>query len=337
MTAEGLETASVVGSDPEVAIVPRTQLRFDHAYGGGPGATDEERVSAARFGLVNAMFHADRAMTLAAELTGRPLPRLRIRIGVHHDWGGGHYRLPAPSFSDRPENLPLSAAGEIHLGRGRRFLEVDGRRYYNAPSHNAAIVYHEVGHHLCRHTADFRLNHGRPPLDQTNAKTPLDEGTADYFAATLLGYPDIYGWNRSHVPRGTQGRRHLDAPWTMADFRGGHDQDPHTDGSVWAAAMWEARIAAVSTGAAIATYDRAVGAALVELGTTPARSEDALRERRYFSRFCNALVANACAVDNRLGSAVRKAFESRGITGSSSNAVLRDRSRRAALSVGASV
>ncbi|MCQ4043800.1 hypothetical protein ACFOSC_26345 [Streptantibioticus rubrisoli] len=217
---------------------------FDPAAGGGPLAGPEAQYQARGFGVTNTTYHAARVLNLAARLLDRPLPPLVIRIGTHsvpgRAWSGGHYRLPGEASPPEPE--PPARSGEIHLGTGRRFIErpdPGSSRYFHAPAHNAAIIYHEVGHHICRHTADFRANRLRPPLDQHNGKVALDEGTADFLTAVLLGTPDIYGWHRGNIPPWDQRRRRLAARWTTACLRPGRGQ-AHANGTVWASALWTA-------------------------------------------------------------------------------------------------
>jgi hypothetical protein len=309
-------------------------IRVGHGWGGGPLTSPKDREQARAFGIVNVAFFLARARRYVEGLTGRSLPRLVTWIGVHDDngarpWGGGHYRLPAETYSSFPESLPPAPEGEIHLGPGRRYAKVDGEPYFLAPAHNAAIVCHEFGHHVTRHTADFRLNRLRPPHAQGNHKTPLDEGTADYLAAVLLDTPDIYGWHRASIASSRQDRRRLDVVRTMAEFRGGSDQDPHTDGTVWASALWAARCAVAAVDEPHA-FDEIVLDALIRIGDAPVsdRREEDLRRRRYFSRALEALLAAADARGGRHVSTIAEVLASRGIEVGASNAELRDRCRR---------
>src|SRR5207302_637030 len=72
---------------------------------------------------------------------------------------GGRYRLPSHRYTDAWEYTPVSPDGEIHLGPGRSALqfgalvEAAGGPYQHNASHNGAILYHEYGHHINRHTA----------------------------------------------------------------------------------------------------------------------------------------------------------------------------------------
>ncbi len=325
----GLTLAEVTVRDESgQALFQGDDLRFDPAAGGGPLAGPGAQRQARAFAVVNSAFHAQRALRFAAVLLGRPLPHLLVRIGLHHEqrsWGGGHYRLPAQSYSELPEAGPVRPDGEMHLGYGRGFLSVPEPRYFHTPGHNPAIIYHEVGHHLCRHSADFRLNRLLPALAQTNRKIALDEGTSDYFAAVLLGTPDIYGWHRGQVPVWQQSRRCLNPRWTMASFHGGRERDPHSDGTVWASALWSARMAVQATGADPTRFDSMVVQGLDRFGSSDGdnRSEPVLRRRRHFSRLLAAIVAT----DASLAEPVLAAMAGHGIRLGASNAELRDQAR----------
>ena len=268
-------------------------LVFDPSAGGGPWAGAAADRAARAFGVVNAAFHAQRALRYVSGLLGHPLPHLLVRIGMHEQtrrWSGGHYRLPGQGVGADPD--VTSPHGEVHLGGGGGFVaRSDTDRYFRAPAHNPAIICHEVGHHVCRHTADFRLNRLRPPGQQTNKKTALDEGTADVITAILLGTPDIYGWHRHAVPETEQRRRRLDARWTMAHFQGGPHSDPHADGTVWASACWSARRRITDTGADPVRFDTLLllGMELAGRDSPAGLSSDGLRERRHFSRLLAAM------------------------------------------------
>jgi hypothetical protein len=158
---------------------------------------------------------------------------------------GGHYRLPAPHY-DLQEHDPISPDGEIHLGPGRNLLqygalvEAAGGPYRANASHNAGIIYHEYGHHLTRHTADFRANALRPPTRQNNRKVAIDEGTCDYFAATMLDTPHIWAWHLRHDDEVIHPRS-LSSSKTMADYDMSPAADAHANGTIWAAALWDLR------------------------------------------------------------------------------------------------
>ncbi|GAA2502328.1 hypothetical protein [Terrabacter carboxydivorans] len=306
------------------------------AGGGGPLAGMEDRRRAREYGVGNAAWHVQRGLRYVASLLERPLPVLTVRLNAHGaDWGGGHYRLPAAQYSELIEPRDVASAGEVHLGAGRRYLPIGAGRYFAAPSHNAAIIYHELGHHVCRHTADFRGNRHRDPAAQTNLRTGIEEGTCDYLAAVLLGTPDIYGWHRGDRSDADPRRRRLDTVTTMAAFRGGRDVDPHLDGTVWATALWSARLAWQACRLEGAAFDAALLRALDHLGqevlsADPAEWTPMLRRRRYFSTALAALLDEAQAQPGAHAgvSAVETAFAERGVVVGQSNAALREAARR---------
>jgi fungalysin metallopeptidase (M36) len=226
-------------------------------------------IQAAHFGEVNAYFHldmiADYVDGLLRELDAQSLPRVTAVVNAHHavterdgirdglqrgdrwlPFQGGHYRLPAARY-DLQEHEPISPEGEIHLGPGRNLLQygalveaVCGPYRANA-SHNAGILYHEYGHHLTRHTADFRANALRPSTRQDNRKVAIDEGTCDYFAATVLDTPHIWAWHLRHDDEVIHPRS-LNSSKTMADYDTSATADAHANGTIWAAALWDLRI-----------------------------------------------------------------------------------------------
>jgi len=223
---------------------------------------------AARFGEVNTYYHLDRIASyihgLLLKLGAVPLPRITATVNAHHaateesgtrdgvwrdgrwlPFQGAHYRLPARRH-DIPELAPLSPDGEIHLGPGRgltshgALAQYAGRPYRANASHNAGIIYHEYGHHITRHTADLRANRLRTPQRQSNRKSSLDEGYCDYWSASLLGTPHIWAWHRRHDNQ-TVHPRSLASKKTMQDYDERPGADPHLNGTIWAAALWELR------------------------------------------------------------------------------------------------
>jgi hypothetical protein len=306
-------------------------LRSDPRAAGDTSATPEHRRQALAFGVVNTAYHAQRGLEMIARLLGRPLPPLLVRIGVHGgqrpDWAGGHYRLPAGEYSALPEEEPPLPTGEIHLGAGGRLIPLRGEWYLHSASHDPAIILHELGHHLTRHTADFRVNRRRSPQAQANRKIPLDEGTSDYLAAILLDNPDIYGWHRARVPPESPRRRCLAAPWTMAQFVGGDLSDPHTDGIIWSAALWAARTEVERHGLGGARFDGVVVRALDRMGRTGGELsvESARRLRRSYALLLQAILDEDAAAGGELAPLVEPVFAARGIELGFANDELRER------------
>ena len=257
---------------------PDTAGDFLFEPGRGGGRIDKVRLAepdfrwryilASRFGEVNTYFHVDRIAAyvhdLLAELGSAPLPRVTAVVTAHHaateedgirdgvrgrnhwlPFQGGHYRLPSRQY-EMPEHNPISPDGEIHLGPGWQLLEhgalveAAGGRYRANASHNAGIIYHEYGHHITRHTADFRANNLCPSDQQNNRKTAMDEGTCDYWAATMLGTPHIWILHRRHDHHEVHVRS-LTSGKSMEDYDTGPRADVHANGTIWGAALWHLR------------------------------------------------------------------------------------------------
>ncbi|HZS20559.1 MAG TPA: hypothetical protein VFA63_06175, partial [Pseudonocardiaceae bacterium] len=193
--------------------------------------------------------------------------------------------------------------------------------------------YHEIGHHVCRHTADFRLNGLRPLSAQTNKKIALDEGTCDLLTASLLNSPDIYGWHRASLPMWDRRRRALGPQWTMAGFQGGAT-DPHADGTIWASACWSAREQVVAAGYSSDRFDRmllrglelslAAAQAVLEgpstsKATQAERTSVALKQRRHVARLLEAMLI----ADPDLSDPVLAGMAAHGIRPNASNVELR--------------
>ncbi len=227
---------------------------------------------ASHFGEVNTYFHLDMMAAyiddLIHTLDSQPLPKVIAVVNAHHaatgagdelggvrdgllrgerwlPFQGGHYRLPSHHY-DIEEYNPISAEGEIHLGPGWQLLDCGAlveaavSKYRANASHNAGILYHEYGHHITRHTADLMANRFRAPDRQKNTKSAMDEGFCDYWAATMLGTPHIWAWHRRHDDQEIHPRS-LTSAVTMAHFDPAPGADPHTNGTIWAAAWWDLR------------------------------------------------------------------------------------------------
>ncbi len=289
------------------------------------------------FGMVNSYVHADRAMRvldgLLADVGAAPLPPIRVTVGAHfgsklpgfaHRDGdlrsgslrplsGGHYRLSTLT-TGVPEPVAVAPEGEIHLGPSRYRKPFAGAAsYLRNAAHNPAIIYHEIGHHLCRHTADFRGNAGRRPDRQRNGKTAVEEGVCDYFAAALLGSGRPYGWYRADrgQRRDPELRRHA------ADAA--DPGDPHAVGATWAAAWWRCRDVLFERGLTRARddHDRMIVAALAHVGSEGSgrsrRTREALRMKptTMLRSYVDAVGASA---GPRAASVVEEVIERSGLT-----------------------
>ena len=259
------------------------------------GARNAEITQATHFGMVNAFHHVAAAATrtnrLLAELGVAPLPRVIVVVGAHfgsrspgfaqgdgdersgrfRPFSGGHYRVSTIA-SGILEPVPIAPTGEIHLGPGRARRPYGGDpSYLIGAAHNPATMYHEFGHHLCRHTADFRLNAERRATGQRNGKLGVEEGIADYLAASLLGTGRPYGWYRPE-----RGRHRDPAAMRSDEATDALATDPHEAGRPWAAALWRTRERLLAEGLLpdAAAHDRALIDALLEIGRVAARSGD---------------------------------------------------------------
>lgn len=322
---------TVADARDEPLLCTEADLRRDPGRGGGPLADPAVDAGARAFALTNVAACARRLLDRVEAELDHTLPPLRILLGRHetglHRWGGGHYRLPAQTYTELPEDSTVDPAGEVHLGSGRLYLVQAGAPYLHAPGHDVAIVAHEVAHHVCRHVADFRVNQLRPPQQQTNSRTAVEEGTCDYLAAAMLEHPDIYGWHRGNLPMTDPRRRCLSSRWTMADFRGGHDADPHTDGAIWASALWEARSQADQADHPAESMDGVLLRGLAVLGRHDAldRSPETRRARRHFGTLLSAMLE--ASQDDALARHLERVMAGRGIHPGWSNVQAREAAR----------
>ncbi len=326
---------------------------FDHYNGGErvdgdtlvPDEIRQRYVEASHFGEVNSYYHLDRIASyiteLRQELGAGPMPPVTAVVNAHHaateqdgrrdgEWHdqqwrpfqGGHYRLPSWRY-DVAEHQPISPRGEIHLGPGRKWTDSGalskacGDRYLHNASHNAGTLYHEYGHHINRHSADFRANALRPPELQSNRKIPTDEGTCDYWAATMLGSPHIWAWHQRHDDQIVH-RRSLASGKSMADFDHRSGADPHANGTIWAAALWDLRTRlALAEPEGARQTDLLVLQALLLIGRragTDSTAQSASRAREGFSVALSALLeADEQVADGRHRQVILATFAGRGI------------------------
>ena len=334
----------------------RGDFRFDPRRGGP--RLDKARlrarkyrlryIEAARFGEVNTYFHLDRIAEhvggLLREIGDPPLPIVIAVVNAHHaavrhfdgtrdgvlyngrwvPFQGGHYRLPARKHRVS-ELAPMTPDGEIHLGPGWKLLEhgalveAAGGRYRHIASHNLGTIYHEYGHHITRHTADFRANAMLDPARQSNKKTSVDEGFCDYWAATMLDTPHIWAFHRRHDDREIHDRS-LASDTSMNEFDSDADADPHRNGTILASALWDLRQRLRRSGAGGArSCDKLVLQALLFIGgeTGAERPLSVAGVRRARASFQMALAALLRADEKLYGGVnaalIRDSFERRGI------------------------
>lgn len=293
-----------VGAPLDPLVLGAPDVCFDPAAGGvrtrdnrlAGGAFNDVASQAAGFGMVNTFVHASRAARhlnmLLAELGAQPLPVLPIVVSAHcgsrlpgfgHRDGdfrsgrmrplsGGHYRL-SQRTTGVPEPLEVCPSGEVHLGPGRLRQNFAGHDdYLRAASHNPATVYHEMGHHLCRHTADFRLNAERLPAEQRNGKPGVEEGICDLLAASLLGTGRPYGWYRRE-----RGERRDPDSWRESDHDSG---DTYAIGARWATMWWRCRTGLLATAQlSPVDHDRVMVSTLLDLGQLAGPGADAAGRR----------------------------------------------------------
>lgn len=231
----------------------------------------EKNIQASHFGEVNSFYHVNLIATYVDKLLsvlGEPsLPKVKVIVHAHQSlyseneprdgvkgeksgkwlpFQGGHYRLSQVGLTSVKEYKSISPKGEIHLGPGWRLTENGALpefakcKYRDNASHNAGIIYHEYGHHINRHTADFMVNRLCAPHKQINRKTELDEGFADYWAATMLDCPNIWAFHRKHTKEEIH-HRSLGSTKNMSDYLEGENADPHLNGTIMAAALWNIR------------------------------------------------------------------------------------------------
>jgi poly-gamma-glutamate capsule biosynthesis protein CapA/YwtB (metallophosphatase superfamily) len=340
----------------------RADANGDFLYEPGRGGTRVDKVElhpfqsryvrAAHFGEVNTYYHLDLIASyvheLLAELNAPPLPPVIAVVNAHNaatdkpkgirdgllrserwlPFQGGHYRLASHKY-DICEHEAVSPDGEIHFGPGWQLwqhgaLAERSRKGYRAnASHNAGIIYHEYGHHITRHTADFRANCLCAPDNQNNRKTAMDEGTCDYWAATMLGTPHIWAWHQRHDDKVVHPRSLVSAK-TMADFDHDKKADPHLNGTIWGAALWDLRgkLSASEPSGARHT-DLLLLKALLLIGKmmgkkSPPTSKSVREARKTFGVGLSALLeADEILFGNRHRELILKTFARRGISPSS--------------------
>ncbi len=311
----------LIGRPADPLALRDGELCFDPRRGGirtrenrrANGAFNAHVWEANAFGMVNAYVHTDNcarhANKLLADLGVPRLPSIDVVVGAHfgsrlpgygegdgdrrsgqlRPLSGGHYRLSTRTRGV-PELDDVSPTGEIHLGPSRYRKPFAGyTAYLRNAAHNPAIIFHEFGHHLCRHTADFRCNADRRPHKQRNGKPGVEEGICDYFAAAMLGSGRPYGWYRADRGR----RRDLDRLRPAVE----QHADAHAVGAAWAAAFWRCRELLVDNGhlEASVDHDRVMIGALLRIGEVDRGRQRRDRSRRSAQRIDPATVLTSYA------------------------------------------
>ncbi len=349
--APGFLSVAIGGASPD----SEGNFLYDPAAGGGrldkrgpPKPLDRARyIAASHFGEVNAYYHitriAERVDTLLARLGEKPLPKVRASVNAHDvatrpsNWRdavpdsdgvkwlpvrGGHYRLPTKRDSDEEAHRETFRWGEMRLGPGLWTTRegwlprVAGEPYSSNAAHNAGLIYRQYGHHIARHTADFRASALRAPNRQNNVKTTTDSAISDYWAAALLGTPHILCGHRRHDAQSIHPRS-LTTGVTMADFDHANDAKPRRNGTILAATLWDLRQLLEPQGDSIC--DLLVLAALLEfrrLRSDPYRPDvDETRLLRDgFSVFAACLLhADATRFGGKYSDSIVTVMERRGI------------------------
>ena len=327
---------------------------FEAGKGGGrldkyPYASEDFQhryVQASHFGEVNTLYHLSKISfyvdDLLRELGEPSLPPViavvnahhavtltnAVKDGLHkyehrcHPFQGGHYRLPS-KHNTVVEHHPVAVDGEIHLGPGRKLVdggalaEFAGSPYRANASHNAGIIYHEYGHHITRHTADFMANHRRKPHRQDNRKAAIDEGLSDYWTAAMLQTPHIWAFHKRHDgehrhPRSLASRK------TMDDFDPAAEADPHVNGTIWGAALWDLRCAIggrEKSGARMTDLLVMKALTLIARDCTAGSDVKAARRQRVFyaGGFSKLLKADSVLFNGRFGTLITETFARRKI------------------------
>ncbi len=327
---------------------------FEAGKGGGrldkdpfaPEDFQQRYVQAAHFGEVNTFYHLNRMSAyidgLLRSLSEPSLPPVVAVVNAHHAvtatngvkdglhkdqdccraFQGGHYRVPCKR-NTVVEHHAVAASGEIHLGPGRQLLdggalvELAGGSYRANASHNAGIIYHEYGHHICRHTADFMANRLRKLHRQDNRKAAIDEGLCDYWTAAMLETPHIWALHKRHDDE-QRHPRSLASLKTMDDFDPADEADPHLNGTIWGAALWDLRCE-MQRRKAYGAYmtDRMVLKALTLISADCTAGTDVkiarLQRSSYAGGLAKLLKADAILNDGRFSELILETFARRKI------------------------
>lgn len=124
-------------------------------------------------------------------------------------------------------------------GSGRCALMAFGQSSTKDFGYDGDVVYHEYGHGIVDVTAGLSFFDVDPLLGVGYENGALNEGTADYFSATITGDPKLADYFAGSGPAaGEGGLRELDVPLRCPDDLFG---EAHADGRIWGGALWAIR------------------------------------------------------------------------------------------------
>ena len=147
-------------------------------------------------------------------------------------------------------------------GSGRCALMAFGQSSTKDFGYDGDVVYHEYGHGIVDVTAGLSFFDVDPLLGVGYENGALNEGTADYFSATITGDPKLADYFAgSGMAAGEGGLRELDVRLRCPDDLFG---EAHADGRIWGGALWAVREAIGAVKA-----DALAFATLMSLGDGP--------------------------------------------------------------------
>ncbi len=191
----------------------------------------EEPVHDDEFAEVSGYFHADRAAAYFRETHGFTWSccggSTVMEIVVNYSDTPG---TPYDNAAYSPSSCSRDSCGTIVLGQGaRRDFSYDGD-----------VVTHEYTHSVVDETAGI-VGFDLDDLGVSYEPLGINEGTADYFAATVAGDPRVaeYFAGTGGLIAGTSGSlREIDGPTRCPESLFG---EGHLDGRVWSGVLWTVR------------------------------------------------------------------------------------------------
>ncbi len=135
-------------------------------------------------------------------------------------------------------------------------------------SYDSSVIYHEYGHAVVNGSSDYAFYCTNDIYGSDCTQGGLNEGTADYFSATLRGDPEIGAYALGEwLP---EYARNLTDPHRCPDDLYGEE---HEDGKIWGGGLWDVRtaVAGNDTETANSTIDPVILATV----TTPLSDDTA--------------------------------------------------------------